>query len=311
MARRAHCGFLLAGAAAAALAAGAALADVPRVHRLRPSPAPAPPADSNVLAGESIALFPETTPQEPAPAQKPRAERLQLQSRLELIRYIQGEFARAVATVPGGKKGFRFKAGEPLNQEDLRRAVGSSVPAANPGDTVQITGIEFREQEIWIEINGGGKKKKSWKERIQVSVGSGPPVSSTSSSSGQQGPPGFQGIGSTLIVDYARPLPDLTPDEFKQHLGVFLDFSGQRSAAVHWIETLPPEFQEAIKEQRAMVGMDREMVVAALGKPEKKVRERDLDGLETEDWIYGHPPAKTVFVKFAGEKVISVKEFPN
>jgi hypothetical protein len=125
------------------------------------------------------------------------------------------------------------------------------------------------------------------------------------------GPPGFQALGSTLILDYGRPLPDLTPDELKQHLGVFLDFSKQRSASVSWIESLPPEFQQAIKERRAMVGMDKEMVIAAMGKPERKVRERDPDGLETEDWIYGHPPAKTVFVKFAGEKVISVKQFPR
>jgi hypothetical protein len=53
------------------------------------------------------------------------------------------------------------------------------------------------------------------------------------------------------------------------------------------------------------------MVIAAVGRPDKKVRERDEDGLETEDWIYGHPPSRTIFVKFAGEKVISVKQFPN
>ena len=39
--------------------------------------------------------------------------------------------------------------------------------------------------------------------------------------------------------------------------------------------------------------------------------ERDIDGVETEDWIYGHPPAKTVFVKFTGEKVTSVKQYPT
>ncbi|MGH9796196.1 MAG: hypothetical protein ACRD5G_15620, partial [Candidatus Acidiferrales bacterium] len=124
-------------------------------------------------------------------------------------------------------------------------------------------------------------------------------------------PPGFQGVGSTLILEFDDDIPDLTVQELKQYLGVFVDFEGQRSAAVHWIDTLPPEIQDAIKEKRAIVGMDREMVVASMGKPEKKVREKDIDGLETEDWIYGHPPAKTVFVKFAGDKVISVKEFPN
>ncbi len=306
MARRAQFRFRVGSAAVAVLAAGAALADVPRVYRLRPAPNTQPP--SEILAGESVPLFPNTAPQEPPP-ERPRAERLQPQSRIELIRYIQGEFARAVKTVPGGKKGFRYKAGQPLDEAALRRAVQGSMPAANPGDTVQVTSIEFRNEEIWIDINGGGKKRKSWKDRIQISVGG--PVSTSATVDQPKGPPGYQRIGSTLILEYGRPLPDLTPDELKQHLAVFLDFSQQRSAAVHWIETLPPEFQEAIKDRRAVVGMDREMVIAALGKPEKKVRERDLDGLETEDWIYGHPPAKTVFVKFAGEKVIAVREFPN
>jgi hypothetical protein len=125
------------------------------------------------------------------------------------------------------------------------------------------------------------------------------------------GPGGFQGVGSTLILAYGKHIPDLTPEDLKQHLSGFLDFSKQRSAAVHWIDTLPVEFKQAIAEKRAVVGMDREMVIAALGKPERKVRERDLDGLETEDWIYGHPPAETVFVKFAGDKVIAVREFPR
>jgi hypothetical protein len=177
---------------------------------------------------------------------------------------------------------------------------------------VQITRLEFRAKEIIVDINGGGKKKRSWRERIQISGGGIPTVRTTTTTSGNDGgPPGFQGVGSTLVLDYGKSVPDLTVEELKAHLSVFLDFEGHRSAAVHWIETLPPEFQQAIKEKRAVVGMDREMVIASMGKPEKKVREKDIDGLETEDWIYGHPPASTVFVKFAGDKVISVKEFPN
>jgi len=51
------------------------------------------------------------------------------------------------------------------------------------------------------------------------------------------------------------------------------------------------------------------MVLAALGRPEHKVRERTPDGDETEDWIYGSPPARTTFVTFAGDKVIRVEQF--
>ena len=60
--------------------------------------------------------------------------------------------------------------------------------------------------------------------------------------------------------------------------------------------------KKAIQDRRPTIGMDREEVVAAIGKPEHKVRERDAEGNEIEDWIYGQPPSKTVFVRFQGEQ---------
>ena len=100
----------------------------------------------------------------------------------------------------------------------------------------------------------------------------------------------------------------MSPEDLKQELSALLDFS-KHSATVNWIDTLPPQFQRGIKNRQAVVGMDREMVIAALGRPGRKVRERNRQGDETEDWIYGDPPAKTVFVTFEGDKVIRVEEF--
>ena len=96
----------------------------------------------------------------------------------------------------------------------------------------------------------------------------------------------------------------------KLRLNSILDFSHERSANVQYTDSLPPEFQQAIKDRMAAVGMDREMVLAAMGRPDKKVRERDADGNDTEDWIYGNPPEKTVFVTFIGDKVTRVRQFP-
>jgi hypothetical protein len=117
--------------------------------------------------------------------------------------------------------------------------------------------------------------------------------------------------GASLYLDFDKPVPNLTPDELKHYLSDFLDFSRQHSAAVQWMETLPPEIQSAIAEKRPAVGMDHEMVLAALGRPDRKVREKELDGSESEDWIYGKPPQKTVFVKFEGDKVTQVEQFPR
>ncbi len=117
--------------------------------------------------------------------------------------------------------------------------------------------------------------------------------------------------GATLYLDFDKPVPDMTPDELKHYLSGLLDFSKQHSAAVQWMNTLPPDIQNAIKDKRPAVGMDREMVLAAIGRPDRKVREKGPDGNETEDWIYGKPPAKTIFVKFEGDKVTQVEQFPQ
>ncbi len=112
-------------------------------------------------------------------------------------------------------------------------------------------------------------------------------------------------------MEFKKSVPDLSVDELKQLLSPFLDFAKQRSAAVQWADTLPPDIKKAIQDHTPKVGMDREMVVAAIGKPGHKVRERDTEGNEIEDWIYGTPPDRTVFVRFMGEKVTSIKRFPQ
>jgi hypothetical protein len=116
--------------------------------------------------------------------------------------------------------------------------------------------------------------------------------------------------GATLILDFGRPVPDMTAAQLKNYLAVMFDFSKQRSAAVTWTESLPPHIREAIEKKQAEVGMDHEQVLAALGRPDRKVRERDEDGTETEDWIYGQPPTKTIFVRFTGEQVTKVSQYP-
>lgn len=278
-------------------------ADISQVLRLRPQPG----REVEFPPGQSLPVLPDLSAPTEQEAPGKKADRLQPESRLALVRYISGEFARALKPLPAGRKPFRIKVGQPLNENALRQALANNGSAANPGDTVQVTRLEFRQNEIVLDLNGGGRRKTRWRDRIHIETGGIPTVTTTPANA----PPGYQqGLGSTLVLDFGRPLPDLTPDELKQYLSGVLDFSKQRSASVQWVETLPPEFQKAIQEKRAVVGMDREMVIAAIGKPQRKVRERDADGVETEDWIYGEPPGKTIFVRFVGDKVTGVKQYP-
>jgi len=177
---------------------------------------------------------------------------------------------------------------------------------------VQITKLEFRDHQIVVDVNGGGRGKRHWRDHLQIGIGgAGYPPTQTSTNQ-DPGPPGMQpGMGSTIFLDFNKSLPDLTPDELKQLLSPFLNFARERSAAVQWFDTLPPEMKKAIQDRKPVVGMDREELVAAIGKPDHKVRERDSEGNDIEDWIYGQPPSKTVFVRFQGERVTSIKQFPQ
>jgi hypothetical protein len=248
----------------------------------------------------------------PAQTSSKKSATLQESSKLSLIRYVSGEFAKARKPLPGGKEGFILYADKPVDEQNLNRAVTLHGAAVNSGDNVQITRLEFREHSIIVDVNGGGRPKRNWREHIQFGMGGTMPTATTTTTGQDKGPPGFQqGRGGTIYLQFSKNVPDLTPDELKALLAPFLDFSKERSASVHWIDTLPLEMKKAITERHAVIGMDREEVVAAIGKPDRKVRERDAQGNDTEDWIYGHPPDKTVFVHFTGDRVTTIKQYPQ
>ena len=106
-----------------------------------------------------------------------------------------------------------------------------------------------------------------------------------------------------------RPNPTFTSTEDQNN---FFNISPFRPfASVQYVDTIPPEIRKAIADRHPTVGMDREQVVAALGKPNRKVRERDANGIDIEDWIYGNPPDKTIFVRFTGDRVTGIKQYPQ
>ena len=291
-----------------------ASADIPGSERLRPSTVP----DGSFSRTDEIDVFPDDVAGERQAAQSEsktstNAATLQEYSKLQLIRYVSGEFAKATRNLPAGKDGFLHYVGKPLSQEQLERAVATHGAAVHIGDSAQITKLEFRDHSIVVDVNGGGRGKRRWRDHIQFGMGGTIPTARTTTTDpNQSGPPGLQpGTGSTIFLEFSKAVPDLTPEELKQILSPFLDFARQRSASVQWVDTLPPEMKRAIQERRPTVGMDREEVVAAIGKPEHKVRERDSEGNEIEDWIYGQPPSKTVFVRFLGDRVTSIKQYPQ
>jgi hypothetical protein len=252
--------------------------------------------------GAAVDPKPATTAVAPANAE------LKPGSRLNIVRYVSGEFARVVTALPRTKSGFKIDVGHPLDEGTLKHELANRGVAASPGDRVQITKVDFRAKEILLEINGGPRGHFRMRDHVQIGMG-GPagPIAGTTPTAR----PGESstGLGAMLVLDYGRPIPEMSPDEVKQQLSAFLDFSQEQSATVNWVETLPPEIRQAIADKKAVVGMSHDMVLSALGHPGKKVRERDAQGNDTEDWIYGAPPAKVTFVTFVGDKVTRVHEF--
>lgn len=252
---------------------------------------------------------PSKTDSESNPGNKPSKGKpgtLLPESRLSLVRYIDGELVQVVRSIPSGKKGFHLKAGGPFNENALRMAVTSAGASINPGDRAQISDLQFKEKQIIVDINGGGRGKTRLRDRIHLEVGGvGPSVATT------QNTPVNTEPGATLYLDFDKPLPEVSADQLKEYLSSVIDFSKRHSAAVQWVESLPPEIQQAIQDKKPVVGMDHDMVLAALGRPDRKVREKGADGAEIEDWIYGTPPAKTIFVSFEGDKVTEVHQYPQ
>jgi hypothetical protein len=148
-----------------------------------------------------------------------------------------------------------------------------------------------------LELNGGLKSGGHWYDNVQVGIGGmGGPAGRSSSPT----------TGTWILLNFHKPMENLTAAEVKKILAPVLDFD-KRSATTLYSETLPPEVQKAISEKRALVGMDRDQVLLAMGHPDHKYRE-SKEGVESEDWIFGTPPGKIVFVTFNGNKVVKVKE---
>lgn len=222
-------------------------------------------------------------------------------SRMKIIRTLGSEYVALKVPLPINKQGLTI---DSKGEFDWKKNEESSISAGQfiaPGITVQVTSVSFTGNRMTFEINGGGKKKKRrFLERIQIgaSGGTAPLANPTA-----QAPP----QGSYVSIHFDKTIPEVTPEEVKDILSSVLDFS-KKSATKSFIESIPEEFQEAVKNKQAVVGMDKDLVMATLGRPLRKVRERKGEE-ETEDWIYGERPHKITFVTFLKGKVISVKEY--
>jgi len=226
------------------------------------------------------------------------SDKLTEDEKISLVRDLMAEYANAKVMIPRSKKPLEYGSDGKYDERAWHDNSLTMGAAARLGDKVQITKVSLDGDHLVLEINGGLKSGSHWYDNVQIGLGgvagNGAPTNRSPS------------LGTSIDLNFHKPMENLTAAEVKKILAPILDFD-KRSATVLYAETLPPEVAKAVKEKRAIVGMDREQVLLALGHPDHKYRETK-DGLETEDWIFGTPPGKIVFVTFNGNKVMKVKE---
>jgi hypothetical protein len=233
-------------------------------------------------------------------AQAVDKDKLTLEDRVELTRGLSAEYANAKVLVPRSRKPLEFDAQAGTYDKKGWSAIAKeSGPAARTGDTVQITKVDLFDDHIVMQINGGFRGGQKWYSGVQVdnSMGSVPIANNNDSNA-----PG----GTSIVVMFHKSIEGMKASEIKKLLAPVLDFD-RHSVTEIYSETLPPEVRQAIKDKNAVVGMDHDQVRMALGLPAHKERQTK-DGVDFEDWVYGTPPGKIVFVTFTGEKVVKVKE---
>ncbi len=78
--------------------------------------------------------------------------------------------------------------------------------------------------------------------------------------------------GSFVDLYFDKYVPEITGPELKDLLHPVFDFDS-KSGLDAFLETVPPQVKEAIKNHHVLVGMNHDMVIYAKGRPPRKVRE--------------------------------------
>jgi hypothetical protein len=218
------------------------------------------------------------------------------QTRLMIMRDLTAERVYVRTVFPRGERGLELKNGKLIpDGQTVARLVTENGFAARPGDRVVISNVIVKDKSIVVEINGGNKKKQKWYQHISVGANN-----QTVSPGGAQ--KSLEANGSVLILEFDNYIPEMTGDEVRAMLAPAFDFKALTEAEAYQ-RTLPPKVRDAIKNHEILVGMDRDMVVYAKGRAPKKVRDKDDNGVDYEEWIYGNPPEEVEFVRFEGPVV--------
>jgi len=233
----------------------------------------------------------------------PLSAQISRDAKYDILRTVIAEQAAARLGLHFGEDGIDLSDSGDINKEKLEKDLKKNGQSIETGKVVTVTNISFDDDKIAVELDGGGKNKKNFLDKIQVGVGAGgttAPVPRDDKTA--------KAKGSKIVLRFAKKVPGaLTPDQLKELLSPVLDFN-KHNFMKTGIEALPAEFQEAVKAKEARIGMDRSTVIMAIGRPDKKFRETK-DGLYREQWLYYQRGLKALFVTFENDVVVEIKQY--
>ena len=231
-----------------------------------------------------------------APAKLP-SEKMTPQTRMLVMRDLTAERVFARRLFPMGEKGLQIKNGVVTpNDQQVAQLIGehgAGSPAGRPGRHFQ--------RGHQRQLNRPRDQRRTEEAREVVSAHSGGRARNDDGTVGGA-PKSLEAKGSQVTLAFDKYVPELTGDQVRDMLSPVFDFKALNQAEAYE-KTLPPKVQEAIKNHKVLVGMDRDMVIYAKGRPPKKIRDKDDKGQDYEEWIYGNPPEEVDFVRFQGAVV--------
>ena len=177
-----------------------------------------------------------------------------------------------------------------------RKLLYAKGQSAAVGDRVVITAVQIKGERVVLDLNGGPYAKHRFLSHVQLN-------------GGNVAAPSEQATGARVTLVFPHGIPEVTAPDVKALLEPIIDF-GVKSSEEAYADTLPPRLRDAIAAHEVLVGMNRRMVLAALGQPGSKLREREGEQGQNalyEEWIYGLVPEKVSFVRFRGDRVSQLK----
>ena len=221
-------------------------------------------------------------------------------NRLDILRTMQSEQGFAMRPLPKGHKGLKLIANgnlEPAGEAYIG-LVTSQGMSSKPGERVVVTNVKIDHDKIVLDFNGGPDAKHRFLQHISIGMGSGnsdnPVVAAAEPAS-----------GSRLTLVFKERIPEITGAQVKQLLAPLISFD-VKTPVQAYTDTLPKALKEAILAHRALVGMNVDMVLFALGQPKSKQHEMDAQ-MPIEIWIFGVAPNPITFVHINGNRVIKVE----